>query len=99
MAENKANKAKSEIAKWLARVEKSQLYRKRAAQRYRWDRLIEEYRGYFSGLTDSSDIYIPPLNYMYAYIKSEIPALSQRNPKFKVNPKKGSSIVSARIIE
>lgn len=105
MAKKKPAKAPSmskeakEIRKWLARIEGSEKYRKKSAERYRWAQLMDEYRGYFVGLTDTTDIYIPSLNLIFAYVKSEIPALYLRDPKIKVNPKKGSSVLSAKILE
>lgn len=88
-----------DVQVWLTRIEQSERFRKRVSERYRWIRLIEEYKGYFQGLTDSTDIYIPSLNYMFAYIKSEIPALYLRDPKIKVNPLNGTSVLAAKILE
>src|SRR6185295_20004112 len=86
-----AKKEKDEIQKWLTRIDNSERYRKKVADKYRWQQLIEEYRGYFSGLQDSADIYVPSLNLIFAYVKSEIPSLYLRDPKIKVNPKKKTS--------
>lgn len=90
---------RDEVMKWLTRIENSERFRKKAGDKYRWLRLTEEYKGYFQGLTDATDIYIPSLNYMFAYIKSEIPSLSMRDPKIKVNPKNGTSVLAAKILE
>lgn len=92
-------KESNEVMKWLTRIEQSERFRKRISERYRWVRLLEEYKGYFQGLTDSTDIYIPSLNYMFAYVKSEIPALYLRDPKIKVNPKNNTSVLAAKILE
>jgi hypothetical protein len=92
-------KEHDDIAKWLTRIENSERYRKKVADKYRWQRLIEEYRGYFQGLQDSADIYVPSLNLIFAYVKSEIPSLYLRDPKIKVNAKKKSSVLSAKILE
>lgn len=97
--ENADLKEAHEISEWFTRIKASEQYRKHIAERYHWLRLIEEYRGYFPGIQDASDIYIPSLNLIFAYIKSEIPSLYLRDPKIKVNPKKGSSITSAKILE
>lgn len=96
---DKEQKEQSEVRKWLTRIEHSERFRKRIGEKYRWLRLIEEYKGYFQGLTDSTDIYVPPLNYIFAYIKSEIPALYLRDPKIKVNPKNNTSVLAAKILE
>ena len=61
--------------------------------------MTEKYRGYFAGLQDASDIYIPALNYIFAFIKAEIPRLALRDPKIAINPKKGSSLLSAKILQ
>lgn len=92
-------KEKDDVHKWLTRIDNSERYRKKIAEKYRWKRLIEEYRGYFAGLQDSTDIYVPSLNLIFAYVKSEIPSLYLRDPKVKVNAKKGSSVLAAKILE
>lgn len=100
--DNQEQKFKDEqntVRTWLSRIEQSERFRKKVADFYRWARLLDEYKGYFKGLSDASDIYIPSLNYMFAYVKSEIPALYLRDPKIKVNPKNGTSVLSAKILE
>lgn len=97
--DNASKKEHDEIEKWLARISNSERYRKKIAEKYRWQRLIEEYRGYFAGLQDSADIYVPSLNLIFAYVKSEIPSLYLRDPKIKVNAKNKKSILSAKILE
>lgn len=92
-------KERSEVQDWFSRITASERYRKRMGEKFRWINLIEEYRGYFQGLQDGADIYIPSLNLIFAYVKSEIPSLYLRDPKIKVNPKKGSSMLSAKILE
>lgn len=94
-----AKKTRDEIHTWLTRIDGSEKYRKRIAEKYRWQRLIEEYRGYFSGLQDSADIYVPSLNLIFAYVKSEIPSLYLRDPKIKVNAKKKSAALASKILE
>ena len=96
---DKEQKTASTIKKWLERISFSQKYRKRIAEKYHWKTLNENYRGDFSSVQMSSDIYIPSLNLIFAYIKSEIPSLYLRDPKIKVNPKNGSSILSGKILE
>lgn len=92
-------KETQDIQNWFMRISASERYRKQMGEKYRWARLVEEYRGYFSGITNATDIYVPSLNLIFAYVKSEIPALYLRDPKIKVNPKKGSSVVAAKILE
>lgn len=97
--DKKSQEVSHEISKWLKRIEYAQRYKKKISEKYHWEQLAEEYRGYFAGLQDNTDIYIPSLNDIFAYVKSEIPALYLRDPKIKVNPKKGSSILSSKILE
>ncbi len=92
-------KEASAVSKWLMRIDHSKRYKKKVGERYHWRGLTEKYRGYFAGLQDASDIYIPALNYIFAFIKAEIPRLALRDPKISINPKKGSSILSAKILE
>lgn len=94
-----SKKEKDDVHKWLTKIDMSERYRKKIAERYRWRQLIEEYRGYFAGLQDSADIYVPSLNLIFAYVKSEIPSLYLRDPKIKVNAKKKSSVLSSKILE
>lgn len=94
-----AQKEKNEVKIWLDRIVHSEQYRKKTAEFYRWRQLVEEYRGRFYSLMQSTDIYVPMINLIYAFIKSEIPALYLQNPKIKVNPKKGSTVLAAKILE
>jgi hypothetical protein len=96
---DKDKEENSKVHTWLTRIDFAKRYMTKVGNYFRWDRLLEEYRGYFIGLQDSTDIYIPSLNYIFAYVKSEIPRLALRDPKIKINPKKGSAILSARILE
>lgn len=87
------------VSTLLKKIDNSERYKKKVAEKFHWMRLTEEYRGYFAGLQDATDIYVPALNYIFAYVKSEVPRLALRDPRISVNPKKGSSILSARILE
>lgn len=97
--DNKKKKEADEVGKWLHRIEFAERYRKKIAEKYKWRQLTEEYKGYFPSIQFSNDIYIPAINLMFAYVKTEIPALYLRDPKIKINPKNGSSILSAKILE
>lgn len=94
-----SKKEAAEIKQWLSRIDNSERYRKKVAEKYRWQQLTEEYRGYFAGLQDAADIYVPSLNLIFAYVKSEIPSLYLRDPKIKVNPKKKTAVLGAKILE
>lgn len=82
------------------RIEASEKYREKVASLYNWKDITEEYKGQQNVATGSdAETYIPMLNYVFAYVKTEIPSLYLRDPKIKVNPKKGSSVQSAKILE
>jgi len=89
----------SAVQKWLTKIDHAKRYKKKVAERYHWEGLTEKYRGEFAGLQDSSDVYIPALNYIFAYVKAEIPRLALRDPKISINPKKGTSILSSKILQ
>ena len=88
----------SEVRAWRDKIKASEKYRDRIAERYRWKPIIEEYKGQSQDIQNNTDIYVPSLNYTFAYIKTEIPSLYLRDPKIKVNPKNERSIRSAKIL-
>lgn len=90
---------KPEVLAWLKKYSSAKKFRDWIASRYRWKDFIDEFKGHFRIANGSADIQINALNYIFAYIKTEIPALYLKNPYIKVNAKKGSSIQSARILE
>jgi hypothetical protein len=87
-----------EVRLWRDRIKASEKYRDRIASRYRWKEIVEEYKGQSGDIQNNTDIYVPDLNYVFAYIKTEIPSLYLRDPKLKVNPKNERSIRSAKIL-
>lgn len=87
-----------EVRRWMLRIKASEAYRDRMAGRYRWKEIVEEYKGQSNAIQNATDIYIPPLNYQFAYVKTEIPSLTLRDPNIKVNPKNGKSILAAKIL-
>lgn len=92
-------KRKSEVQDWLSRESKSEKYREQMANRYRWKDFTEEFKGRWDIIRGSVDIQLNALNYIFAYVKTEIPALSLRDPYIKVNPKKNATIESSKILE
>lgn len=91
-------KEASEVQLWRKRIAAAEQYRNQIAGRYQWRQIVEEYKGHGVSVQDTADIYVPPLNYIFAYIKTEIPALTLREPKLKVNPKNAQSIPAAKIL-
>lgn len=89
----------STVQKWFLKIDHAKRYKKKVSERYHWRGLTEKYRGRFDEIQSSADVYIPALNYIFAYIKAEIPRLALRDPKISINPKKGTSILSAKILQ
>lgn len=88
------------IDSWLKKINRSKALMEKVAADYNWKDIIDEYHGKYNwsrwGL---SDIYIPPLNLIFAYVQTELPALMLRDPHIKVNPKNEESINAAKIME
>lgn len=103
MAEKKKPSGKeaaeaAEVRQWRDKIKASEKYRDNIAARYRWKEIVEEYKGQSTAIQNATDIYVPPLNLQFAYVKTEIPAISLRDPKIKVNPKNAKSIMGAKIL-
>lgn len=90
---------KPEVKEWLKKYTSGRKFREWISSRYRWKDFIDEFKGHFRIANGSADIQINALNYIFAYIKTEIPALYLKNPYIKVNAKKSASVQSARILE
>lgn len=90
----------SQILKWVKKIDSSKNLREKVAKDYNWKEIVDEFHGKYSWSKDGLiDIYIPPLNLAFAYVQTEMPALSLRNPHLKVNPKNEQSINAAKIME
>lgn len=90
---------KKEVQKWLSAITYAEKYRENQASKYRWRDFIEEFKGHFRIAQGQSDIDIQAINFVFAYVKTEIPALYLKNPYLKVNAKKASAIQAAKILE
>lgn len=89
-----------EIREWCKKIEASKNLREKISTDYTWKEIIDEFHGKFNwskwGL---SDIYIPPLNLIFAFVESEVPSLYFRDPHIKINPKNAQSIMAAKLME
>lgn len=94
-------KEAEEVLKWRSLIDLSERKREKAADEFRWRDFLEEFKGNFKigDFAVDPNISIPPINLVYAYLKTEIPSLYLRDPHFEVNPKNGSSVLSAKIRE
>ena len=93
-------KVREAVRKELARIKDSENFRERIAGEYQWQDILKDYHGK-AGINQlgASDIYIPSLNLVFAYIQSEQPSLYFRDPHIKINPKNPKSIEGAKILE
>lgn len=101
-ADPKTDKQKVILAvrKELGRIKDAENYRERIATDYQWQDILKDYHGKSTiNALGVSDIYIPSLNLVFAYIQSEQPALYFRDPHIKINPKNPKSIEGAKILE
>lgn len=98
--EKKDSKAE-EVRLWHSLIKKASARMDQAAKDSKWEELIEASKGKFriSDVFSNFSIIIPPINLIHAYIRTEIPSLYLRDPHIEVVPKKGSSILSAKIRE
>lgn len=97
-------KAKEEtklsVNKELSRIKGAEDFRERVASDYQWQDILKDYHGKSTiNALGVSDIYIPSLNLVFAYVESEQPSLCFRDPHIKINPKNPKSIAAAKILE
>lgn len=96
----KPKEVRETIDGWFKKIHLSKALIEKVAADYTWKDIIDEYHGKYNwsrwGL---SDIYIPPLNLIFAYVQTEIPAMVLRDPHIKVNPKNEQSIGAAKLME
>jgi len=93
------DKERQEVTKWHARINTSKLFKDEVAAHWQWHHNVAKYEGNFHELQEHLDIDIPPIQLVFAYIKTELPRLYLRDPHIKINAKKASSIQSAKILE
>jgi hypothetical protein len=90
-----------QVLKWHSAILAGEARRENYAKRYRWEDFIDQFKGHFhiDELALDPEISIPPINLVFAYLKTEIPSLYLRDPHFEITPKQESSILSAKIRE
>lgn len=93
-------KKEAAVRNELSRIKHSEDFREQIARDYQWMEILKDYHGK-SQITalGVSDIYIPSLNLVFAYVQSEQPSIYFRDPNIKINPKNPKSINAAKILE
>lgn len=89
---------KEEVNTWHSRVSKARERRDDYATKHYWSEIVSEYKLGFD-LQNQLDIDVLPINYIFAYVKTELPSLYIRDPFIKVNPKNRTSINTAKVLE
>lgn len=88
-----------ELKIWFDRLQKAEDRRDKAAKDGKWKDLIKASKGDWTSWNSLIDIVLIPINLVFAYLRTELPALYTRNPHIKVNPRNRTSIFSAKILE
>ncbi len=85
------------ISRWHERIQTALKYRDRVSDEQGWERFLEEYEGNYDVVL--GNIACPPINEVYSYVQSSISGLYHRDPYLAVNPRKGSTIKAAKLLE
>lgn len=84
---------------WIARISRREKALRDASDRNHWERYIREYQGDFSEVLGTASGRVLPLNLIYAYVRSEIPALYVQDPHLEFTPKNDTTIGAAKLKE
>lgn len=88
-----------DVRKWHSRIDISRRHKDQVGRHWHWHHNVSKYEGAFHELQHTTDIAIPPIQLVFAYIKTELPRLYLRDPHIKINAKKKSTIQAAKILE
>ena len=89
-----------ELQTWYDRIHAAEKLRQDVAERYGWDRIRKELKGeYKSVIGAMKGTPIVPVNLVHAFVRTAVPALYFRDPRFTANPKGVQYIERAKIIE
>lgn len=83
--------------KLTGRISSSKQWRDSIAQQQGWERFEKEYRGIYD--VTMGGMTVPPINEVFAYVKTSISNFFKRVPYTTVNPNKNSTILGAYIWE
>lgn len=96
----KSNVVPHDLQVWYDRIHNAEDARKKISERYGWDRIRDEIKGdYRTVIGTLKGAPFIPVNLAHAFIRTAIPSLYFRDPKFAVNPQGSQYIQRARILE
>ena len=90
-------KEPQEVMRWHDRISVAKRWRDQVSNDNNWENMIEEIKGKYDVVL--GNVYIPPINEMFAYKDSTLANLYYKDPFIAVNPRKGSTLASAFILE
>lgn len=89
-----------ELQSWFDRIHNAEERRKKVADKYGWTRLKQELCGdYRKILGTLKGTPIIPINLVHAFMRTAIPSLYFRDPRFAVNPQGRAYIGRAKVLE
>lgn len=96
----KTNVVPEELQTWYDRIHRAEDIRRKVAAQYGWDRIRRELKGeYKSVIGGLKGTPVIPVNLAHAFIRTAVPSLYFRDPRFAVNPLGRQYIDRAKIVE
>lgn len=90
---------RDEVNKWIDKVLEAKKFRDKERDTQQWPKFLDGYKGKYDVGSMVTQMAIVPINYVFAYIHTEIPRLYFRDPYLAVNPKGIPFIQRAKILE
>lgn len=82
---------------WLKRIHRAKKFRDQVKDKQNWTRILDEYKGEYR--INNQSIKSPPINIIYGYVQTAIARIYFRDPHITVNPRGGSFIERAKLLE
>ena len=90
----------AELQAWYDRIHTAEERRRKVSEKYGWNRLKQELCGdYRKILGTLKGTPIIPINLVHAFLRTAVPSLYFRDPKFAVNPQSRMHIGRAKVLE
>ena len=90
----------SEVTSWIDRIKNAERERERIADEYHWDKIKAAMKGDFKRTIGSlKGTPVVPVNLIHAFVRTAIPSLYFRDPKFAVNAMSPKHVEQAKVRE
>ncbi len=83
------------VEQWHEELSAAERIKKEYRDIYRWDVFVDQYKGFWNLPTHE----IPPLNFVFSWLKTELASLYVRDPHMEVTPLKRTTIEQALLKE